>query len=596
MKTFSGISLKNRLYTVVLIAFIPASILAFFVVRDQRIMERGTIMEKALIFARAAAAEESRQMESYHQLLSVISGVLPIMAGNPDLLAMMTGDLIEDSRDYAAFGVTDSYGHLISRFGLPESRSSLGNSSWFETCLERKAFTVGPYRGETINGRPVLYLSLPATDNRGSVTSVAFTAVYLNWMNRNLFRSLSELPEGSILFLRNTSGNSLMYDAESMNWKFHRDFEPSLLKKMMTTDSGILTGPDANGISRIYAFASLSRATKSHQDLVVLAVPRKLAFKTSRLLFIRNIVLLSISAMLAIGVIWWAGDRLIIRRVATIVNTTRRLAAGDLNARIVSLGARDELHHLARIFNKMAKSLQERITKEEKIRKSLESSKEKLRRLSAHQQKVRETERIRIAREIHDQLGQSLTILKMDLSWLTRHCKRSDHEITKKIAAMAGVIDTSLKSLHEVTSELRPIILDDFGLAAAVEWQLDQFQERSRMDCRIENNCLDPKLSDEQTTALFRIFQEILTNILRHANADTVEVCLIADKSEFTMAVRDNGRGIRADEINDHESFGLMGMRERLYPWNGRVTFEGSPGMGTLVTIRVPLQSQGEPK
>jgi signal transduction histidine kinase len=140
---------------------------------------------------------------------------------------------------------------------------------------------------------------------------------------------------------------------------------------------------------------------------------------------------------------------------------------------------------------------------------------------------------------------------------------------------------------------LRPVILDDFGLAAAIEWQVEEFRKRVGIACRMEPTGFEPDLPKDQATALFRIFQETLTNIIRHARADDVVVRLAAGDGDLILQIQDNGRGITETEIDDPTSFGLIGIRERLYPWNGHVSFEGRPGRGTRVTIRLPMPTKG---
>jgi signal transduction histidine kinase len=214
--------------------------------------------------------------------------------------------------------------------------------------------------------------------------------------------------------------------------------------------------------------------------------------------------------------------------------------------------------------------------------------------LTAYQNDVREEERIRIAREIHDQLGQSLTILKMDLAWLRKHMPAGDSALSEKMEAMIRLIAESMEKLHAVSAELRPVILDDFGLAAAIEWQGERFSQRSGIGCHFQNNGYEPNLSKDQATALFRIFQELLTNIIRHAEANEVVVRLEERNGELRLQVADNGRGITEDEINSPKAFGLLGIRERLYPLGGKVAFEGRPNQGTRVTIHLPLNQKGD--
>jgi len=274
-------------------------------------------------------------------------------------------------------------------------------------------------------------------------------------------------------------------------------------------------------------------------------------------------------------------------------STKIQLAAGDFQVRIGQIGSRDELSHLAEVFDEMAQTLHLRIEREEQAKASLKQSREQLRQLSTYQNDVREQERIRIAREIHDQFGQLLTILKMDLAWMRRHLSTVGSAVDEKLEAMLRLIVEAMDNLHDVTSELRPVILDDFGLAAAIEWQAETFRRRSGIGCRLQNNGYEPELNKDQATALFRIFQELLTNIIRHAEADDVIVRLEKHDGELMLQVVDNGRGITDDESNSPHAFGLLGIRERLYPLGGRIAFEGWPDRGTRVTIYLPLNQKG---
>jgi signal transduction histidine kinase len=275
------------------------------------------------------------------------------------------------------------------------------------------------------------------------------------------------------------------------------------------------------------------------------------------------------------------------------VQASRSLAKGDLATRIEFIRGGDELSHLARVFNDMASALELREMKEQQAMDALERSRKQLRDLASYLQDIREQERTRIAREIHDDFGQSLTILKMDLSWLKNHMSQDQPQIQNKIGSMFKVIDASLQTLHAVSSELRPVILDDFGLESAIEWQAGEFQSRTGIRCRIESNIAELDLIKEQSTAVFRIFQETLTNIMRHSGATEVSVRLEMNGDILLLEVADNGRGITEAEIGNSQSFGLLGIRERLYPWNGQVDFIGYSNKGTRVIVRVPISKKG---
>ena len=227
----------------------------------------------------------------------------------------------------------------------------------------------------------------------------------------------------------------------------------------------------------------------------------------------------------------------------------------------------------------------ERKRAEEKLRRSLEQ----LRALSVYLQYVREDERIRISRQVHDELGQSLTGLKMDLYWLTSRLPKKFRTVHDKTKSMSAHIDATIQTVRRIATELRPGILDDLGLVAAIEWQAQEFQKRTGIECVVGSDLKDTILDQDLNTAFFRIFQETLTNIIRHAQATRVEVHLQQDESTLVLEVKDNGRGISEAELNDTRSIGVLGMRERAALLQGELQITGVPGQGTTVAVRIPL-------
>ncbi len=230
----------------------------------------------------------------------------------------------------------------------------------------------------------------------------------------------------------------------------------------------------------------------------------------------------------------------------------------------------------------------ERQHAEDKLRRSLDQ----LRALTTYLQYVREEERTRIAREVHDELGQALTGLKLDLSWLATKVARSTQPVQDKVKTMVNHIDETILTVRRIATELRPGILDSFGLVAALEWQANEFQSRASIPCQVTSSVDDSQLNQEVTTVFFRIYQEALTNIIRHANATRVDVLLTEENGALVLAVKDNGRGISEEEIANTRSIGLVGMRERAMLIGGDITLQGAPGQGTTLTLRVPLDRQ----
>jgi signal transduction histidine kinase len=221
----------------------------------------------------------------------------------------------------------------------------------------------------------------------------------------------------------------------------------------------------------------------------------------------------------------------------------------------------------------------------------LRESHEQLRALSVYLQSVREEERTRIAREVHDGLGQALTGCKLDLSWIASRLPKEQKELVEKTRALSGHIDSTIQMVRRIATELRPGILDHLGLAAALEWQANEFQTRTGIQCEVHASLNEPDLPPDLNTTFFRIFQETLTNIIRHAGATRVVVELKEKDGSVVLEVRDNGRGISRAEITKTKSMGLLGMRERAALLGGEFKIgRAAKGEGTRVTISIPLQ------
>lgn len=221
-------------------------------------------------------------------------------------------------------------------------------------------------------------------------------------------------------------------------------------------------------------------------------------------------------------------------------------------------------------------------------------SEEELRGLAAHLVSVREEERARIAREIHDQLGQALTALQLDLAWVRRRLARCDgsaapREIRDRLRAMSGLVDETMLSMRRIVTDLRPVVLDQLGLSAAIEWQAREFEARTGVRCLLRSSIRDRRFDPEISTAVFRIFQETLTNAARHSEARRVTVRLSVKRGVLRLEVKDNGRGIPQEAVGSRKSMGLMGMRERALLHGGVVVVSGVPGRGTSVRVRIPL-------
>ncbi len=285
---------------------------------------------------------------------------------------------------------------------------------------------------------------------------------------------------------------------------------------------------------------------------------------------------------------------------------------GELHA-VLGVGRGDEIGLLATSFNKMAEDLsrhrqhlnelveartsalreanaqlESEVAERRKVEDALRRSRQELRALASHLESVREQERTDIAREIHDELGQALTALKMDVHWVGQRVGDAQPAVGPKVTAMSKMVDATIHAVRRISSQLRPKLLDDLGLSAAIEWQAREFERRSGVACGIRSEPDDIVLDPARSTALFRICQETLTNVARHAGASRVDVVLRECEGDLEMRIADDGKGIDPEQVSDGRSLGIVGMRERVRSLGGRLEISGDPGRGTVVHVTLP--------
>lgn len=213
---------------------------------------------------------------------------------------------------------------------------------------------------------------------------------------------------------------------------------------------------------------------------------------------------------------------------------------------------------------------------------------EEMRNLSEYLQTVREEERASVAREIHDELGQALTVLKMDLSWMKDKLPDEREQLLERAESMLGLTDNTIQTVKKICTELRPGLLDDLGICAAIEWQAGEFEKRTGIKCSVTLVPDEITLEKKPSTAIFRVFQEALTNVARHAQATCVEASLIELENSLSLEVKDDGKGIAEKEVRKPKSFGLIGMRERIHFLGGDFEISGETGKGTTLKVSIP--------
>jgi len=233
------------------------------------------------------------------------------------------------------------------------------------------------------------------------------------------------------------------------------------------------------------------------------------------------------------------------------------------------------------------------ITERKKANEALQESQEQLRTLSAHLHELREEERSRLSREINEELGQILSILKFDLDWVEKNLTGNDNSVQDKIKSMSKLIGAVIEWVRRISQELRPSLLDTLGLIPAMEWELNEFQKRTGINFKLTASHTDIELDEQILTGLFRILQEVLSNVFMHSHAKTVNVSLNSKTNWLILRVRDNGVGIPDRKIIDKRSVGLFSIQERVRFLNGKINIIGKKNMGTIVTVELPYKWDG---
>ncbi|MGH8649649.1 MAG: sensor histidine kinase, partial [Burkholderiales bacterium] len=230
------------------------------------------------------------------------------------------------------------------------------------------------------------------------------------------------------------------------------------------------------------------------------------------------------------------------------------------------------------------------VTTRVKAAAEIERSQRQLRDLYQQMHEVREAERMRIARELHDELAQWLTALKMDVSWLAGRLPREDDRMREKVERMKQIVDSTVVSVRRIASDLRPAMLDDLGLVPAIEHMLHAFSQRTGIVVGLDANASEVEFRDPLTTSVYRMIQEVLTNVARHARATEVRVAIRVEGDDLAVSARDNGIGIGAAHLNSGKSFGILGIKERARTLGGGAEIYSPEDGGTVVEITVPVK------
>jgi len=374
-----------------------------------------------------------------------------------------------------------------------------------------------------------------------------------------------------------------------------------LLKLVPEHSMGVSRSMGLDDVERVYGFTTLPSDPQA-ELLVAVGIPVAEAYRNINENLLRNLIAIGSLALLGIILAWIITEHYILRPATLLTGASRRMMAGDLSARAQLGRGYGELYELAQVFDQMVEALQKQESELRGLNQELEErvasrtaelkrSHDMLQRFSNYLQNMLEEERKKISREIHDELGQALTSIKMDLRQINKQVKPDQEAISQRIAISLQLIDQTIATMRRISSDLRPGILDDLGLTAAVEWLVTNFQNRTGIEVTFECDPPDLEVPQELHTGLFRIIQEALTNVMRHAQATHVWIEINGSAESLKVEIRDNGQGFDPKILGQPRSLGLIGIRERAQLIGGEAKIIGNPGHGVQVNVCVPMAS-----
>ncbi len=578
-------SLRGRLLFLICLATLPAILFTFFVAENERAAALARTESDALHIASLATREHAQQIEGARELLTWLGGKLtrdgldsPIVVDPNFLPALLAGH-----PQLANVGVLSPSGEVLaSAYPLPGEQSWQDNPA-FRAALGSGEVEAGTYRISPIFARPTLNHALAVRDDEEQPVGVLFSGLDLDWLSA--VTRQSQLPEGASLLISDREGRVLNH-AEAAGAGASQESALVIPDVAALAESrrGRIVSVRPGEPRRFVVAAPLEGSPDLY---AAVSLPYERVLSDVNRAFTRTLIGLGVLTLFTIAAVFVAAELGLLRTLRSLARAAQRFGAGELSARAVAPQGHNEFSALARAFNAMADSLAAR------HREALDAQ-ARLRALASRLQVAREAEAARIARELHDEIGQVLTSLKIELSRL-QGCCATDAEHARCAARIRDGIDTmttriagALDFVRRIASELRPGVLDKLGLTAALEWQARELEGRTDLVIQVEADPEEQTFDERTAVTLFRIAQEALTNVVRHANAHFVELRLTTNADGVALVIHDDGAAISEEAVASGESLGLIGMRERALLIDATLTVRGEPGKGTTVCVFVP--------
>ena len=584
--------LRFRLLLLVLLVCAPLVALTLHTASKERRRAITAWSERAQKMTELAGREEADLLGQTRQLLLAVSESSPVRSGNRETCKKSLDEVFASYPGYANLGVTDTNGEVMaSAVPLAESGTQ-ADRKFFRRVLATRAFAIGDYSTDFTNSKPAVTLGFPAFDGSSHVQAVVFATMELDWLGGARSELSAQVPKGATWTEIDHNGTILVrYPASGLSCGQPYP-DRALVKMVLTQRDGIVEAPESTGVPAFWAFAWRDSQLVPGKVATLLSIPKHILFTAANRALLHNLMWLGAAVGLALALGWVGSSLLVMRPVKGLVRASARLASGDLSTRTGLRHGKDELGQLTRTFDHMAQALEERELERKLAEETLQTRDDKLQLLSRRLVESQETERRHIARELHDEVGQTLTVAEMNLQVLVQSSRAAPR--TGRLKESLQAVERVLEQVRDLSLNLRPSMLDDLGLEPALRWYTKRQASLAGLDAEFRADALESRLDPLIETACFRVAQEALTNVVRHARARAVAVEMRKQDGGLHLFVRDDGVGFDVAALREQAvlgaSLGLLSMEERATLTDGGFACKSAPGQGTEVHAWFPLK------
>jgi signal transduction histidine kinase len=570
-------TLRGRLLLLVSFAMVPALLFIFFAAAQERQAALARMETEAHHLGSLASREHAHQLEGARSLLRRIAGIVACDGGAatttcPDYLPA----LLSGFPQFANIGVADVRGDVVCSAAPIHHPAQLTQNVAFARALTSNDVEMGTYAMGFV-GRPVLHLAHAVRGPDAAPCAVLFVAVELGWLEQ--LAGQTNLPGDYEILITDRTGGVLARSGAVPTGHANRPGALPGLPEVLERPRGAVLEVGDPAVPRYFVATPMEGITGVY---VVASLPYARVRSTANRAFYRTLLGLIVVTVIAVAAALLAAELSVFRVLRALIRTVRTFGAGDLSARAALPSSHGELRELAVSFGAMADALEAR-------EREARDAQDRLRALSHRLQAARDEEAGRIARELHDELGQVLTGLKMQLSSVRRIFSGTAAPAgDQAMGQMSEQIDRAIDSVRRISSELRPPVLDRLGLAAAIDWLAREFEAKTSLAVLLRVTNVEGPVDGLVATTVFRIVQEALTNVVRHAGATEVTVDLVGREDRLALTIHDDGRGIEPAVAEGPHALGILGMRERVRLVGGSWRMRGEPGKGITIEVEVP--------